>query len=123
MNVDPSPGLLFAVMLAPMPLDYLAADGKSHPGAFIGASPVKALKRNKYAVKVFLIEADAVIFHEYPAIMICSPGIYFYVGLFFAMKFQSVGNEILKKLTDLAFFTLDGRQLKNFYISSKPFNF
>ncbi|MFZ0932004.1 MAG: hypothetical protein WAN11_25620, partial [Syntrophobacteraceae bacterium] len=81
---------------------------------------MKALKRRKYAVQVFLIEADAVIFHEYLAIMIGSLGIYFYAGLFFAMKFQCVGNEILKKLTNLAFFNLDGRQLKNFYISSPP---
>ncbi len=48
---------------AHMPLDYLAANGKSHACSLVFAAPVKALEYLEDSVQIDLFKSNAVIFN------------------------------------------------------------
>jgi len=52
---------------SPVPLDYLFADGKAHPGSFIFAPAMQFLEWGENAIEIPLFKADAVILdHDLP---------------------------------------------------------
>jgi hypothetical protein len=56
--------LTFGRDLAAVAFDDLLTDGQPHAHTFIFTPSMKPLKRGKYPIKVFLVETDAVVFHE-----------------------------------------------------------
>jgi hypothetical protein len=62
MNVVPSPGVLFAVMLPLCRSTILRQTVTSHPRSVVGALSVQTLEKSEDTVKVAFVKTDAVIF-------------------------------------------------------------
>ncbi len=104
-----------------MVLDNFPANGESDPDSFVLLSPVQSLEGLEDLVQVLFVEADAIILYTdlisvFPAELVLNGlSVDLHIGdMIPILKFEGIGNDILKQLDHLDSVRLQGRQLAHF---------